>query len=152
MKFLVEDSMTRLAKKLRLLGFDAQICNRENFNELVAGRDVFLSKSKHLIERAIKTGIECYFLKSNSWKAQLKSVFQRYRLKIEAGAPFSRCSICNGELEKMNGVEIDSVPEYTALTHEEFFKCNHCGKIYWRGSHTAHMKTLLKIVELSDEP
>jgi hypothetical protein len=147
MKFLVEDSLTKLAKKLRFLGFDTEICSRNEIEGAVSNRDVFLTKSRKALEIAMRFRIRCYLIKSENWKSQLKSVVHRFRISHKDIDVLSRCSKCNGELEIASLEDLCGVPDYILLTKENFSKCKNCGHIYWKGSHVEHMRMIIEIVE-----
>ncbi|HOI63648.1 MAG TPA: Mut7-C RNAse domain-containing protein [Mesotoga sp.] len=146
MKFLVDESLSKLGRKLRILGLDTVVCGWQTFDSSLTERDIFLTTSKRFLERAIKSHLRCYLLKSSNWRSQLKSVFQRYSIRVEGLKPFSRCSVCNGELEEASSEDLCSVPEYVMLNNENLRKCKNCGRVYWKGSHVEHMRSLYRIV------
>lgn len=149
MKFLVEDSLTRLAKKLRLMGFDTEICTRSEIGEASQDRDVFLTKSRKALEIAWKSKIKCYLIKSENWKSQLKSVIQRFKIDANDVHFLSRCSKCNGILVEASLDDLANVPEYVALTKGRFSRCRVCGQVYWNGSHVEQMKWMNAFLEKS---
>ncbi|MGI0080520.1 MAG: Mut7-C RNAse domain-containing protein, partial [Nitrososphaerales archaeon] len=59
-------------------------------------------------------------------------------LKIDSMRP-SRCSLCNGKLENK---ESDGFGR-------KVYKCNECGKKYWRGSHWEKLEALFEKVNAS---
>ncbi|MDD2332951.1 MAG: Mut7-C RNAse domain-containing protein [Mesotoga sp.] len=149
MKFLVEDSLTKLAKKLRLMGFDTEICTRSEISEASRDREVFLTKSKKSLEIAWKNKIKCYLIKSENWKSQLRSVIQRFKIDANDVHFLSRCSKCNGMLVEASPNDLTDVPEYVALTKARFCRCIHCGQVYWDGSHVEHIKLMNSFLEKS---
>jgi uncharacterized protein with PIN domain len=71
---------------------------------------------------------------------QLKEVLIRFDL-MNILHPFTRCTICNGEVANVNKEEIDkALQPKTRNYYNEFKKCTSCGKIYWEGSHYEKMK------------
>jgi len=38
----------------------------------------------------------------------------------------------------------DKIPAKVELRHNEFFICNHCNKVYWKGSHYNKMSALVQ--------
>jgi uncharacterized protein with PIN domain len=45
-----------------------------------------------------------------------------------------RCTLCNGPLEEVEGSDIDD--DSTRLEEgSTLWRCERCGKLYWRGSH-----------------
>jgi hypothetical protein len=78
----------------------------------------------------------------------MKEVIQRFDLKKEIKL-FSRCTVCNGKLEKVNKNSIiEKLLPDTKSYYNEFYQCNQCGKIYWKGSHYYNM--LKRIQEILD--
>ena len=79
---------------------------------------------------------------------QLGSVTRKLSLKVDEQRIFSRCLICNRELEKMPKQEVEGrVPEFIFSTYSEFRSCPECSRIYWKGSHQDNIRK--KIAELS---
>ena len=55
-------------------------------------------------------------------------------------APFSRCVRCNGRLIGVSKAEvIDRLEPFTRRYYDEFSRCAECGRIYWPGSHRARL-------------
>jgi len=141
----------KLARKLRLLGFDTFYESDVDENRILyLSRDrILLTRDKKLYERARKLGIEAFYLKSDKWRSQLRAIAKIYPLVSEA-KPFTRCSICNVELVKAEDEEVAGrVPEYVYKTVDEFRKCPKCGRIYWKGTHVELiLEDLRKLVGL----
>jgi uncharacterized protein with PIN domain len=63
---------------------------------------------------------------------QLRLVVDRFDLDRRQ----SRCMECNGALEVVSpGAVAGRVPEGVIQDHEEFFRCENCGRVFWHGSH-----------------
>jgi len=127
----------RLAKKLRILGFDTLYYNEIEEDEILKlskGR-ILLTRDKMLERKAKKQGINVFYIKSDKWRSQLKAVNDRFSIEKFA-KPFTRCSECNGELVEAEREKVkDKVPEYIYKTTDKFMMCKNCGKVYWKGSH-----------------
>ncbi|MCD6253597.1 MAG: Mut7-C RNAse domain-containing protein [Thermotogae bacterium] len=154
MKFLADRMLGKLAKKLRILGFDT-LYFREAAEEEILQRvrqegRILLTKDRDLLYKALKAGLDVYGIKSDKWRSQLLAVLKRFRISPGSLEPFSRCIECNAKLEKVDKSQIESlVPEYVYRTQESFYRCPACGRIYWAGSHVEKMKDLLKELRLS---
>jgi len=137
MRFIADAMLGRLAKWLRLLGFDtlyfADISDRRLLRIGMEEDRIILTRDTRLIERR---GIRNYILlKSNDPFQQLIEVIDS--LKLKEFNLLSRCVNCNGLLSKVrdkNEIK-DSVPEFVFLNCNTFMKCNDCGKVYWEGTH-----------------
>ncbi|AKI96481.1 Mut7-C RNAse domain-containing protein [Kosmotoga pacifica] len=140
MRFLADRMLGKLAKKLRILGFDTLYFNEiseEDLLKIVLEENrVLLTRDREFHAKAVKAGSRSFLLKSNYWQGQLRAVFQRFKLQPEFFKPFSRCSKCNAELEKVDPDDIKTkVPDYVFFTQVEFLRCTGCGQIYWKGTH-----------------
>lgn len=141
-RFVLDCHLGRLAAYLRLLGFDTLYRNNYHDAELAAisskeERILLTCDRQLLMRREITRG---YFVRSRQPHTQLPEVIQRYKLNKEL-KPFSRCLHCNGPLHP---VEKDAVSQQlsarTKMYFNEFWQCESCGKIYWKGSHYERMR------------
>nr|WP_255749492.1 Mut7-C ubiquitin/RNAse domain-containing protein [Pontibacter liquoris] len=143
--FVLDVHLGKLARALRLLGFDtcyendysdqaiAQLASEQN--RIVLTRDVGLLKQKN-----ITWG---YWLRSQHLQEQLTEVISYFNL-APAFRPFARCLACNGLIEQVAKERIaDQLPPKTKLYFEEFFQCSSCQQVYWKGSHYAHMQAFI---------
>ncbi|AMM52316.1 hypothetical protein TH61_15530 [Rufibacter sp. DG15C] len=139
--FVVDMHLGKLARWLRLLGFDtlynthftdkqiAQLSLSEQ--RVVLTRDVGLLKHK-----TIQWG---YWLRLQIPVKQLQEVWQRYQLATHE-QPFTRCMACNHFLMAVSKESVmDHLPPKTKLYFEEFYQCTGCQKVYWKGSHYEKM-------------
>ena len=137
MKFIVTKELGRLARWLRILGFDTIYFKSDNKATLILialREDRFIvTRSKYKRQGLKKKTIE---LSSNELKLQLKELIKTLDLKIEEKRMFTRCTLCNEELVEVGKQEVQNlVPEYVYETQKAFMKCPSCNKIYWQGSH-----------------
>ncbi len=135
----------RLAKWLRILGFDA-VYYPGNFSSLLiqALRDkrIILTRNSRLINKA--RGVKLVQVKSDEVNQQLKQVLKDLDIKLDKDAMFSRCLICNTELQQIEKQKIKhKVPEYVFKTQDEFFTCALCQRIYWAGTHWGNIEKTL---------
>lgn len=125
--FLCDDTIGKLMKKLRLLGFDSEIWKGE-----VEPNTIFLTRSR---ERWRSYVGESFLIFSDDWKTQLGELENRYSISKEF-RPFTRCVECNSLLVDVKPDEVkDVIPERVLLSVENFKKCPNCGRIYWSGTH-----------------
>ncbi|MEW6002041.1 MAG: Mut7-C RNAse domain-containing protein [Nitrospirota bacterium] len=135
-KFVADVMLGRLARWLRLLGFDTLYSPELSDSKLLKlareeGRFI-LTRDTRLINRR---GIGDYLLiKANDPFEQLREVIDS--LKLKEFCPLSRCVNCNGPLMRFSdkGEIKDSVPEFVFLNFNVFLRCGGCGKIYWEGT------------------
>lgn len=150
MRFLVTQELGRLAKWLRILGFDSLYVSGNNFGSLFiqALRDerIILTKNARL---AKARGIKTVLLHSDKIREQLVEVLKTLEIKPDSGRMFTRCIICNVELIQIEKEKIkEKIPPYVFLTQQDFVTCPQCQRIYWPGTHWGNIaKTLEEIIE-----
>lgn len=142
LRFIADVHAGKLAKALRMLGFDTVYLNNfndqqlagiaERENRIVLTRDVGLLKHKK-----IKWG---YWLRSQHANEQVQEVVNRFHLAT-AFRPFEICIACNGNIQPVKKEEILSlIPQKTIDYFNEFYQCLSCRKVYWKGSHYGNMQ------------
>ncbi|MFQ5643273.1 MAG: Mut7-C RNAse domain-containing protein [Thiogranum sp.] len=144
-RFVVDSNLGRLARYLRLLGFDCLYRNDYQDSE-VAGisrqqRRIVLTRDRRLLQhRIIDHGL---FVRSTRPGDQVREVLQRldlYRLV----RPFTRCSHCNARLAPVTKASVDALLEpRTRRYYEVFRQCPDCKRVYWQGSHYARTLELI---------
>lgn len=152
MKFMADSMLGRLARWLRLLGYDTLYYPRiEDPQLLKIARDedrILLTKDTRLVRRrgmrkyaggntyaeADKTRITYFLLSENNPFEQLKTVISN--LKLKDFSLMSRCAVCNALIAGIPKENIkDLVPEYVYQTSGDFKQCEGCKKLYWEGTH-----------------
>ena len=82
---------------------------------------------------------------SDKYLEQLKQVLQELKLVPDADRFFSRCLLCSNLIQPIAKKDVAlRVPPYTFKTHNDFFTCPHCNKIYWEGTHSGMIHKKLK--------
>ncbi len=145
-RFVLDVHLGKLAKLLRMLGFDTLYSNSYDDASLSRisrnHRRIILTRDRELLKRSMIT--HGYCLRSDQPMEQLVEVLKRFDLR-EKVRPFSRCLRCNSLLREIDKKQAAaSVPEYVARTYRHYKSCPECGRIYWQGSHWEHMKSVLE--------
>ncbi|OQX86473.1 MAG: hypothetical protein B6D55_05975 [Candidatus Omnitrophica bacterium 4484_70.2] len=150
MKFLVTQELGRLSKWLRILGYDTVYVREENVYSIIMEsfkeNRIIITKNKRFLQHP---GVNVVVLNSNDYRNQLREVIKRLKIPLDSHKMFSRCVICNLELEVVHKKEQvkHKVPQYVYDTHNVFYICRRCQRIYWEGSHWGNVKdTLDKIL------
>jgi len=136
-KFILDVHLGKLARYLRISGFDALYSNSYEDSEIAdiaAGEGrIVLTRDRGLLKRSIvKRG---YWIRSQNASLQYREVLNRFDLTGSISM-FSRCPSCNGNLRLVEKKDIlDRLATKTAMYYDNFKTCNICGKIYWKGSH-----------------
>jgi uncharacterized protein with PIN domain len=151
MKFFVDTMLGRLAKVLRILGFDTVYeRSRDGLALLVQARNqgrIFVTANRRFRDRP-----DVFFVAGEKVEEQLAKLVHHFSLTDKI-RPFSRCLACNGELIKVTKEEVgDQVPFFTRRTQTDFSRCAGCGRIYWPGSHRQAMEAKLQsLLDVSRE-
>ncbi len=145
-RFVLDTHLGKLAKYLRILGFDALYRNDYQDRELAdissRNRRILLTRDRGLLKRRVVTHGYCV-RKTDSWQ-QLVEVLRRFDL-FEAIAPFQRCPRCNGLTEPVaKEIICDRLPPRTRQYYDQFRRCSECGQIYWKGSHYERMQQFVE--------
>jgi uncharacterized protein len=144
-RFVVDVNLGRLARLLRVLGFDAWWSSDADDQSLaeisLEQQRILLTRDRGLLKRrAISHGL---FVHSQQPEQQTLEVIRRLDLR-ERLAPLTRCVRCNGRLATVSKDEvIDDLEPLTRRYYDEFSRCADCGRIYWAGSHYARLLGLV---------
>lgn len=145
-RFVVDGHLGKLARYLRLLGFDS-VYNVDwvdsHLVEISTQQDrILLTRDVELLMHGALT--RGYFVRAIDPMAQVIEVGHRYGLASSIN-PFTRCMACNGELCSVEKRDvIDRLQPETRRHYDEFFQCADCARVYWRGS---HYRRLMQIVD-----
>ncbi|MEE8428771.1 MAG: Mut7-C RNAse domain-containing protein [Gammaproteobacteria bacterium] len=153
-RFIVDSNLGRLARYLRLLGFDALYKNDYTDKEVAQiARDekrIVLTRDRSLLQHKIIT--HGYFVRAVKPNKQVKEVLSRLDLYRTVN-PFSRCIRCNGKLQNVDKIFIEEKLEpKTKKYYHQFRMCTECGQTYWKGSHFHRMQKLCDYFSQPTEP
>jgi uncharacterized protein with PIN domain len=149
-KFIVDNNVGKLAKWLRIMGYDALLFSGEDDGRMVkialAENRVILTKDREVMKRRLVTSgkLKAILIKDDDIEAQLLQVVKALNLDYHFG-PFSVCLECNKRLiEKDKDSVKESVPPYVFKTQRLYMECPSCHRIYWRGTHWQAMNRELE--------
>lgn len=142
-RFIVDHMVGKIARWLRVLGFDARYERVTCTGQLDAyGREGFL-----VITRTRRWSGRPHVIMplSNDPMEQLREIIDRVPILYSEIMLLHRCLLCNRLLELLpRDCAFGHVPDYVFETNVEFCRCPGCGKIFWRGSHPRHMTERLQ--------
>jgi uncharacterized protein len=145
-RFVADVHLGRLARYLRLLGFDTVYRNDWSDAALVecavGEHRIVLTRDRGLLKRrAVDHG---YLIRGTDPRAQLDDVIERFDLHGSL-QPFTRCPACNGVVRRVSKADIAGrLPPRTARYYEEFWRCPDCGRVYWKGGHYRSLRALVE--------
>ncbi len=144
LQLLADGMLGRLAKWLRLLGYDTAYDNAATDPNLArrarAEGRILLTRDHELSARR---GLRTLLIQSEMLEEQVREV--RKALGPPPDPALSRCSVCNAALESVAPAEIaDRVPPYVLSTQTKFRRCPGCERVYWPGSHLQVMREQMK--------
>jgi uncharacterized protein with PIN domain len=159
---MADAMLGRLAKWLRLLGFDTVYAGRlpgqqgagssaRSDHQIVAraraeGR-IVLTRDREMVRRR---GIRCLYVDSQVLEEQLAQVIAALGVPC---APTPRCPQCNEPLAEISRMEARPyIPAYVWKTQARFHRCSECDKVYWPGSHWERIEeTIARVIGKVDK-
>jgi uncharacterized protein with PIN domain len=150
MQFLLTKELGRLAKWLRILGFDAEYVKQDKISAIIIqalreGR-IVITRNQRLSQRG---GLKVILLRSEQLKGQLQELLKTLQMTPQEGIMFSRCTLCNRELKPIAKAEVqDKIPAYVFQTQQKFLSCPACQRVYWQGTHWGNVSQALKEISL----
>lgn len=138
-RFICDVHLGKLARRLRLLGFDVSYSNSATDPEIVAAalaeHRIILTRDRGILkQRAVTHG---YQVRSDRVTDQVTELLDRFDLR-KLVSPLTRCARYNGMVEAVAKDQVEAdLPTGTRQHFQSFHKCRGCGSIYWRGAHAA---------------
>ncbi len=151
MKFIVDNNVGKLAKWLRMMGYDTLFFDGSDDWEMImtalAEGRVILTRDTQIMKRGVVTSgrLKAILIKSDEPEQQMRQVVETLKLDCQSGL-FTICLECNQPLKESSKQQVrDRVPPYVFQTQNQYVECPACHRIYWRGTHWQAMtKTLEK--------
>ncbi|MFL6480771.1 MAG: Mut7-C RNAse domain-containing protein [Nitrososphaera sp.] len=163
--FLADAMLGNIARKLRIFGFDtiylAQTTDNEILKMGIEQDRVILTADKELFRRIVKIGARGVLVSGRvSELEDLIDILTKNGIRsVGMNGIGSRCSICNGLLEKRTSYQVKNnvgnydqavvhVPDKVMACHDQFFQCTSCGKIYWEGGHLKRIRSFVQDLDI----
>ena len=141
MKFIVDHNVGKLAKWLRMLGYDTLFFTGEDDWEMIItalhdGRVILTRDTRIMKMGVVASGrLEAVFIESDKPEEQVRQIADRLDLERKKGF-LTLCLECNCPLEGKKKEQVkDRVPPYVYRTQDEYMECPSCKRIYWKGTH-----------------
>jgi uncharacterized protein with PIN domain len=150
-RFVADSMLGRLAKWLRVMGFDTyyrSFYELEEMEGLILDGRLLLSRSRRVIDMYP----DSLFIRSDHVKDQLHEIRESGYLTVDTSRWFTRCLDCNTELQSTTPVNArEHIPEY--VFHQNITSvcfCPLCGRFFWPGSHRSKMSSQLAEWEFTE--
>lgn len=155
--FIADAMLGKLARKLRILGFDTLYIKEIEDDEIldigIKEKRIILTSDKQLSQRISK--LECNGILVN-YQAEidnLANIFLYCKIANLKYIPnvYSRCALCNGQIFPIEKelVDLSAVPLKVLQNNKTFFTCSFCHKLYWNGIHVKKINDMVtKLNEL----
>lgn len=147
MRFILDRSLGRLCRWLRILGYDAIYWSRGDVEGMLhcaheQGRALITRVTRAYALKGVLAGI---LIKEDDPLQQLREVLDYFHLAVDKDALFSRCLLCNSPLQEIDRVQARGrVPDHVFHTQDSFSFCPQCQRIYWPGTHYSRMLSLVE--------
>ncbi|HEV2494189.1 MAG TPA: Mut7-C RNAse domain-containing protein [Terriglobia bacterium] len=135
-RFVADRMLGRLARTLRLLGYDtlySSTITPAEVTALAAGERIILTCG--YADKRFPGCANVFSIASDYAPEQLGEVVRAFHLDTRTGL-WSRCTLCNTTIEPVekSAIRAEVEPKVYEL-YSEFYRCSGCGHVYWRGSH-----------------
>jgi len=142
-KFGVDAMLGKLARYLRILGYDTlywkEADDSEILERLKEEERILITRDRRLCEDAIDEGLSVVCFPVNLPLKNLLSCLRSAGLiSLSFDPEKSRCPLCNGEL-----IRTTKPPISYGTKKREYFLCKNCGMIYWVGKHLYYIRKVL---------
>lgn len=170
-RFAADSNVGRLARWLRILGYDvtydAAIADGELVRQALSEGRILLTRDTGILRRRVvrlyqpEDGgeppgcdtaagtppgvVNCIFVRHDAADDQLRQVVAEAGLHPNPERFWTRCPVDNTPTHPVSRVHVaDRVPPYTHRTQAHFSECPECGRIYWRGSHLGRFEARIQ--------
>ncbi len=150
MKFIVDHNVGKLAKWLRMMGYDTLFFTGDDDWQMIItalneGR-VILTRDTQIMRRGVVTSgrLKAILIHGDEPKQQMQQVTETLDLDFQSRL-FTICLECNQPLEERTKQQVkDRVPPYVFRTQNQYMECPSCHRIYWKGTHWQAMTKQLE--------
>lgn len=155
MKFITDTNLGKLAKWLRLLGYDTVLYRGEADRNFLrkAEREgrVVLTRKKDMASRQFSGKLVT--VRCDHVEEQLAFVMDELSISPDMVRFFSICVKCNEALVPVDKGDVSGmVPAFVYESHSEFRRCPGCKGIFWPGTHVENAIDHIKERILSHHP
>ena len=145
-KFLADAMLGNIARKLRLFGFDCKYFAIVNDDQLLSIAEsesrIIITKDHEIVNVCKKQNIPAIELFSKDEVDQIVEICKKISVtKCKIDMTDIRCTICNGVVQSIDKEKIiDRIPVKVAQNMQQFWLCDFCNHIYWKGTHIRNLQ------------
>ena len=144
LRFVVDINVGRLARALRMAGFDTLYnpsWSEQHILRAIEEGRLLLTRNLDLLKR--KRVVFGRAVRAHRPDEQMREMLHLFGFE-QPPLPLSRCLQCNTPLEPVDKTAIlPRLEPLTARYFDSFHLCRHCDKLYWPGSHVDRMRRFL---------
>ena len=139
-RFMVDAMLGRLARWLRILGYDTayeKVITDEVLIERALREDRWLlTRDGYLAQHKVLRGRHT-LIESDDLEAQLRQLHQNLKIDLDMTRQRGyRCADCNVALISISRDDARPlVPPFVAQQYREFLQCPQCRRAFWPGTH-----------------
>jgi uncharacterized protein with PIN domain len=151
-RFAADRMLGRVAKMLRLLGYDTlyspQIAVEDLQEFALRGERMVLTRGQ--AGKRFPCIENVYSVRSELAPEQLRELVGKFRLDTKSRL-WTRCTRCNAAIVRVDSSTVKPLVQPSVFQlYDEFFRCAGCGHIYWKGSHVE--RVLKNLAPILSEP
>ena len=148
MKFVVDGMLGKVARWLRMLGYDTKYFNAMSDDEILKvdleEKRILLTRDYQFFKKANIHGVRAIFVEGKTHIERLVNLSKQLNIRLKINIDDSRCPKCNAEIRPINKEAVkDRIPPSTYRIYSEFWICSGCGQVYWKGSHWIKINSAL---------
>ena len=153
-RFIVDLNCGKLAKWLRMIGYDTKLFDHRDDKYLIhlalTENRIILTRDTQILQRRIIAigELKALLIINDDPLQQIQQVINE--LGLNPGfKPFSLCLECNQSMQKISKENVkDRVPPYVNQNQTQYVECPNCHRVYWQGTHwQAMVKKLEKLAQ-----
>lgn len=141
MKFIVDHNVGKLARWLRMMGYDSVFFTGEDdglmVKQALAEDRILLTRDTGIMPRRLVVNgrVRAILLQSELPGDQMRQLMSTLDIKKDSH-PFTLCLEDNHPLIPAAPQYVqDKVPPYVFKTQTQYMVCPECRRVYWRGTH-----------------
>jgi uncharacterized protein len=158
LRFIADENVGKLARRLRLLGFDTLFFKGEDDGRMVeiarTDHRIIVTRDTRVLERKpiVRGQVKAILVTSDEVEIQTQSIVAQLNLKSVMRL-FTLCLECNHFLVRLDREAArERVPAYVWQTQNEYVECPECRRVYWKGTHWSAMRaSLIQMNIIEDE-